>query len=177
MKFFENPGLYMLVLLLGFWVMFFSIWDVLFNKGWGLIIGIGYLLLIVFCFLIIYIRYYTNFTKTEEVIEEFEKTLEGGLFHYKCPTCEGLFAIKKSRRNDKKPVKMTCPDCGMVGIIPTYGKTVEEEIPEKKSVGVNFKCNSCGEGVTIWAEGSELYSNICMYSCPYCGEQQTMNRI
>ncbi len=35
----------------------------------------------------------------------------------------------------------------------------EEEIPEIKSIKANFICNICGEGITIWAEGTEMINN------------------
>lgn len=177
MRFLENPGLYALMMLLGFWVMFFSIWDVIFNKGWMYSIIAAYITLLFLVFLLVYMRSKLPVVTTEDAFEEFEKTLKGGLYHFKCPTCDGIFAIKKSRSNDKKPVKMTCPDCGKLGIIPETAACIEGEIPEKKSAGVNFKCELCGEGVTIWAEGSEMYPDICLYSCPFCGEQKPMQQI
>ena len=64
---------------------------------------------------------------------------------------------------------MTCPDCGAIGVIPPNPIFVEEEIPEKKSLKVNFRCGVCGEGVTIWAEGTDLYKETQVYTCPFCG--------
>jgi predicted RNA-binding Zn-ribbon protein involved in translation (DUF1610 family) len=111
-------------------------------------------------------------------VEEFEKTLHGGLFHFKCPVCYGYFAVKKSKQNNNKLVRMNCPDCGTIGVIPPQSATVvEEEIPEKKSIGINFRCGSCGEGITVWAEGAELHSDLNVYSCPFCGTDQTMERV
>jgi len=177
MRFLENPGLYALMMLLGFWVMFFSIWDIIFNKGWVYSIIAAYVILLFLVFLLVYMRSKLPIVTTEDAFEEFEKTLKGGLYHFKCPTCNGIFAIKRSRSNDKKPVKMTCPDCGELGILPEAAVCIEEEIPEKKSAGVNFKCELCGEGVTVWAEGTEIHPDICLYSCPFCGEQKPMQQI
>jgi predicted RNA-binding Zn-ribbon protein involved in translation (DUF1610 family) len=112
-----------------------------------------------------------------DVVEQFEKTLEGGLYHFKCPTCEGFFAIKKSKGDNKQYVTMTCPDCGAIGVIPPNPSSIEDEIPEKKSIKANFKCESCGEGITVWAEGTDLYKKLHVYSCPYCGEDETMRKI
>jgi predicted RNA-binding Zn-ribbon protein involved in translation (DUF1610 family) len=50
-------------------------------------------------------------------------------------------------------------------------------IPEKKSIKANFKCNLCGEGITVWAEGTDLFKDMYIHSCPFCGEDQTMKRI
>ena len=95
---------------------------------------------------------------------------------FKCPSCCGIFAIKKTRGNDKKTFNMTCPDCGIIGHIPAEPQVIEEEIPEKKSECINFKCKSCGEGVTIWAEGRELYQELDVLSCPFCGLNHTMDK-
>ena len=114
--------------------------------------------------------------KTLANLEEFEKSLRGGLFHFKCPTCKGIFALKKSKSNDEKPIKMTCPDCGAIGIITPKPKSCEEEIPEKKSIKANFKCATCGEGITVWAEGSDLYNDLCVFSCPFCGKNERLKR-
>ena len=115
--------------------------------------------------------------ESTDIISEFEKSLKGGLYHFKCPTCTGIFAIKKSRKNNKKYIKMTCPDCGAIGIIPPVPAQSEETIPEKKSLKANFKCNVCGEGITVWAEGTDLYKGVQVYSCPYCGEKESMKKI
>jgi len=119
--------------------------------------------------------------------------LEGKLYHFKCPNCQGIFAIKKSSRNNKKPFTLTCPDCGTIGKISSSPPVVIEEIPEQKSENIKFKCKNCGEKVSIWAEGTDLVQDIqiysCpyegtdlvqdiqIYSCPYCGEKQSMKNI
>ncbi len=97
---------------------------------------------------------------SKDIVEEFEKTLEGKLYHFKCPTCQGIFAIKKSSRNNKKPFTLTCPDCGTIGKISSSPPVIVEEIPEQKSENIKFKCKSCGERVSIWAEGTDLVQDI-----------------
>jgi len=161
------------------WIMIISIFDVIFDKGWMNIVIAVYAIILVLVIFLIFIRSIETREETKDIdiISEFEKTLKGGLYHFKCPTCTGIFAIKKSKRNDKKYVKMTCPDCGAIGIIPPYPAQQEEEIPEKKSIKVNFRCNKCGEGITIWAEGTELYQGVHVFSCPYCGDEETMEKI
>ncbi len=166
---------FIILILLSILVVSLSIVDILFNRDWTSFILMSYAILIILFFLIILLRSQKTYL-VKTTLEEFEKTLTGGLYHFKCPSCSGIFAIKKSKSNNKKPVKMTCPGCGIIGTIPSSPASIEEEIPEKKSIGVNFKCSSCGEGVTIWAEGTELYSDVNVYSCPFCGKQKTMNR-
>lgn len=77
----------------------------------------------------------------------------------------------------KNLLKLHEPIGGRLGTIPSYLLHVKWEIPEKKSVNVNFRCNHCGEGITIWAEGANLYNSISVYSCPFCGKEELMKRI
>jgi len=63
-----------------------------------------------------------------------------------------------------------------MGVISPNPICTEENIPEKKSMNANFKCSSCGEGLTVWAEGTDLYKDLYVCSCPYCGEKDTMAR-
>ncbi|MCX6666954.1 MAG: hypothetical protein NTV74_01750 [Euryarchaeota archaeon] len=174
MKWSEGLGAFNLMILLGFWLLFFSIFGVIFNKDWVLPILALFGLLFILTIIVIL---KSKKPSVDETIEEFEKTLEGGLYHFKCPNCNGIFAIKKSKHNNKKYFKMTCPDCGKVATVSPLATCVEEEIPEKKSVNVNFKCTNCGEGVTIWAEGADLYQDVCVYSCPYCGIEKTLDKV
>ena len=176
MKFLTKSNVFILLCVLAFWALVFAVYDIVFNKGWMIAILASFALIILLAFIFIFLVFKKDET-TIDTIEEFEKSLKGGLFHFKCPSCEGIFAVKKSKSNDDKTIKMTCPDCGVVGIVPKNPKVVEEEIPEKKSIKANFRCNSCGEGVTIWAEGSDLYKNMHVYCCPYCGKEDSMDKI
>jgi predicted RNA-binding Zn-ribbon protein involved in translation (DUF1610 family) len=169
-----NSPLYLLGLF-AFLVFVFTIYDIFFGKEWIYILLVLYFVIILLTLLLIYIRTSEKRTVTTSV-EEFEKSLKGGLYHFKCPSCAGIFAIKKSKGNNKKPMKMTCPDCGNIGIIPSYPVCVEEEVPEKKSVKANFRCTRCGEGITVWAEGQELYKDAEVYSCPFCGVDRPLSR-
>lgn len=165
----------MLLPLLGFFVFLFSLWGLLFEKMWMYYVAAAYVLLIVIC-LILFLTIFVKSKNKAVTIEEFEKSLKGGLYHFKCPLCRGIFAIKKSTANNKKPIKITCPDCGEIGIIPARPYKIEEAIPEKKSLKANFECSHCFERLTIWAEGTDLYEAVCVYSCPYCGKEHTLTR-
>lgn len=172
----KSSGPFILLPLLGFFVFLFSVWGLMFEKTWMYYVFAAYVLLVFLCLVFLLATFLKPKIKTV-TIEEFEKSLKGGLYHFKCPSCKGIFAIKKSKRNDKKPVKMTCPDCGAMGVIPSYPFRIEEVIPEKKSLKANFTCKQCGEGLTIWAEGTELCQHVAVHSCPYCGAGNTMARI
>jgi predicted RNA-binding Zn-ribbon protein involved in translation (DUF1610 family) len=166
---------FVILVVTGFFVLVFSVWGLVFDKPWTDRILAAYALLIILSVIFILATLIKSKGKAD-TIEEFEKTLKGKLYHFKCPGCNGIFAIKKSKSNDKKPVKMTCPDCGAMGIISPNPTCTEEDIPEKKSLKANFKCKRCREGLTIWAEGTDLYEELHIYSCPYCGEKDTMAR-
>ena len=168
---------FIILIILGLCVMIISVFDILYDKGWIIITLASYAVLIVLIMLIFLLRSKKGEFIEVDAVEEFEKTLEGGLYHFKCPTCSGIFALKKSRSDDEKYIKMTCPDCGAIGFIPPYPAHIEEEIPEKKSIKANFKCDSCGEGITVWAEGTNLYKKMHVHSCPFCGELERMSRI
>jgi predicted RNA-binding Zn-ribbon protein involved in translation (DUF1610 family) len=165
-------------IILGLLLLIFSFVDVLYNMGL-IVVSLPAFILVLFIFIfLIYRRLKTKIVPVEmDVIEEFEKTLEGGLYHFKCPTCSGFFAIKKSKGDNKQYVKMTCPDCGAIGVIPPTPASIEDVIPEKKSIKANFKCDICNEGLTIWAEGTDLYKKLRVYTCPYCGEIESMKKV
>lgn len=169
--------LFVVILFLSIVVLFLSLFDIIYDKQWLQTILALYAVLIIFAIVLLFLKPTKKTVESGDIVEEFEKTLEGKLYHFKCPQCEGIFAIKKSKHNNKKPFTLTCPDCGTVGRISGSPPVVVEEIPEQKSENVKFKCRTCGERVSIWAEGTDLVQNVQIYSCPYCGEEQTMKNI
>ena len=176
MTYIRTNGPLILMGLLYLWVFLFTLFDISFDKGWKTYLIISYGILILLNLFLIYIRI-KDTKRLYNNIEEFEKTLKGGLYHFKCPSCTGIFAIKRSKSNNKKSVKMTCPDCGTIGVIPSYPLCIEEEIPEKKSVNANFKCLTCGEAITVWAEGTDLQKDIQVFSCPFCGITKPLKKV
>jgi predicted RNA-binding Zn-ribbon protein involved in translation (DUF1610 family) len=163
------------IIILAFIVLIFSIWDIVYHEQWleRIVALYGILIILTLLFLV------SKEKKTPVVkknVDEFEKSLKGKLHHFKCPSCGGIFAIKKSKHNNKKPFSLTCPDCGTTGTVPSKPAQIIEEIPEKKSVNKNFRCEVCGEWITVWAEGTNLISDIHVFSCPYCGTKQHMHQ-
>jgi predicted RNA-binding Zn-ribbon protein involved in translation (DUF1610 family) len=163
------------IIFFAFLVFIFSLWDILYHEQWleRIIALYGILILLTFLFLVSREKKKKTYAKP---IDDFEKSLEGRLQHFKCPSCGGIFAIKKSNQNNKQPFRLTCPDCGMKGSISSKPSQTLQEIPEKKSVHKIFQCRNCGENIMIWAEGVEMIQddNIHVYSCPYCGEKQDL---
>lgn len=176
MSWMRSSGPFVILSLVGFISMIIAVFGIIYDNGWTTP-ALATLIIIVFLVVLLIVFGQRKREEALSPIEEFEKSLKGGLYHFKCPTCMGIFAVKKSRSNNKKTVKMNCPDCGAVGYIPSYPAEIEEEIPEKKSIKANFKCTLCGEGVTIWAEGTELFSDVNVYSCPFCGGKEPLERL
>jgi len=174
-EWFKKNSLFILIAILAFWIFVFTVYDIIFGKNWMIYLIASYIIL----FVLLVFTFFFLYSKKKRplpTVDEFEKTLKGGLFHFKCQVCGGIFAIKKSRGNNKKRVKMNCPDCGAIGIIPENPSCIEEEIPEKKSIKKNFRCRNCGEGITVWAEGKDLYGDITVYSCPFCGIKKPLRK-
>ena len=137
-----------------------------------LYISIGLVVVSILLFLLMY----RCSRKQMDPVLLFERTLHGGLYHFKCPRCDGMFAVKESRKNDLRSLKLTCPDCGAIGRISSNPPRTIERIPTQKSPRVAFFCQRCGERLNIWAEGSSLVKDISIYSCPYCGSDEPMKR-
>jgi len=173
----QRKLLFAAIILLSIVVLLSSLFDIVYEKQWLQIILTLYAILIIFTIVLLFLKPTKKIVESGDIVEEFEKTLKGKLYHFKCPNCNGIFAIKKSKSNNKKPFTLTCPDCGTVGKISSSPPVIVEEIPEQKSENIKFKCKSCGERVSIWAEGTDLFRNIQVYSCPYCGEKQPMKNI
>jgi predicted RNA-binding Zn-ribbon protein involved in translation (DUF1610 family) len=164
------------IILLGLFVFLLSLWDILYQEHWMERIIALYGILIILT-LLLTVSVGRKKPAEKKTVDEFEKTLKGTLHHFKCPSCGGIFAIKKSTQDNKKPFSLTCPDCGVTGTIPTTPTHIVATIPEKKSINKNFRCERCGEWIMVWAEGTSLASNLHVYSCPYCGATQDLRLI
>ena len=113
-------------------------------------------------------------TFKEDYIKIFTKTLYGGLYHFQCPFCKGIFAVKESMYHAKGKTIITCPGCGHLGKISPSSPKAIGLIPEKKSKNVLFKCLYCGESLRIWAEGTDIHQGLKVFSCPYCGREKRL---
>ena len=131
MNWFKTKFPFFLILSAGFIVLFLLIYNVFYD--WNLTkFFLG--LIVVFILLALFLLFLRNLLVLgfEKSVEEFAKTLHGGLYHFKCPGCQGVFAVKKSKGNNNKPMKIKCPHCGLIGTIPVKSTDItEEEIPEK----------------------------------------------
>lgn len=173
----QSKLLIVAIILLACVVFLFSLWSIIYKDQWLQSILALYGILIILAVVLVFLISKKKSTDFKRAVEEFEKTLEGKLYHFKCPSCNGIFAIKKSKRDNKKSFTLTCPDCGNVGTILPTPMSVVEEIPEQKSVKTRFTCKNCGEFISIWAEGTDLFHEMQIHSCPYCGKKQSMNVI
>jgi len=174
MKIFKNKFFYLLTCIFALIILIVSIWSIIYEDQWiqGIIALYGILAII----MVVIVLYFLDKKQlgTRSSVKVFEKTLEGKLHHFKCPNCNGIFAVKKSKRENRKPFTLTCPDCGNVGIIPNTPKIVEDEIPDEKSKKIKFTCTNCGEFISVWAEGTDLKNNVQVFTCPYCGTEKSM---
>lgn len=161
------------IIIFAFMVLAFSLWDIIYNEQWLERIAALYSILIILCILFLVSKEKKK-PSVAKSVDEFEKSLEGKLQHFKCPSCNGIFAIKKSKRNNKKPFQLTCPDCGMTGNVPSQPSKILEELPDKKSIHKRFTCEHCGEWMMVWAEGADIIQDVQVYSCPYCGTKNAL---
>ncbi len=164
---------FIFLLIFSFLVFLLSIFDILMNVNVPSLIFILYMILFGAAF-IIFLLSSNRFTFKENYIKTFTKTLYGGLYHFQCPSCKGIFAIKESMYNTKGETIITCPDCGHLGKISSSPPKTIGLIPEKKSKNVLFKCLYCGESLKIWAEGTDIYPKLKVFSCPYCGREKRL---
>jgi len=155
-------------------VFLFSILQIVFDRYYFFILFILYGLLF-FSLLSLFLFHRYTFS-SEDLVRTFKKTLKGGLYHFKCPHCNGIFAIKESMYIDKKSVIMTCPDCGRLARIPPMPPVIKAVIPTKKSGNVRFQCQRCGESIKVWAEGTMIHPTLKVFSCPFCGNEKPLKR-
>jgi len=80
---------------------------------------IMYIILIIFAIVLIYL----HATKKSEIVSLygsiFEEPLGRKMRHFKCPNCNVVFTIKKSKIDKNKKSTITCPSCKTVGYTPT----------------------------------------------------------
>ena len=156
-------------------VFLYSLWDIIFQKN-SIIISLTLYFMLLSIVLIFYYQFIFRRQGKKDPIQVFKKTLEGGLFHFKCPHCNGFFAIKESMFKTYGQTIITCPDCGKLGIIKPKPPIVYDAIPEKKSTDVKFCCLYCGESLKLWAEGTEIYPILKVFSCPFCGVNKPLKK-
>jgi predicted RNA-binding Zn-ribbon protein involved in translation (DUF1610 family) len=175
MEVFKNKLFYILIIIASLVILLVSLWSLVYADQWlqGIIALYG--IIVIILIVIVFYLLDKKLLVGKDAVQEFEKTLEGKLHHFKCPKCNGIFAIKKSKHENRKPFSLTCPDCGNVGTIPSNPKLIEDEIPDEKSVKTKFTCNKCGEFISIWAEGVDPVNNVKIFTCPYCGNKKSMN--
>jgi len=78
-----------------------------------------YCILIIFGIFLIFSRFTKNFETIIHSKKRYEKLLKNKLNHFKCPNCNGIFTIKKTKNINNKSVMITCPSCRTIGRIST----------------------------------------------------------
>ena len=111
-------------------VVFLTLWDIIYEKQLLQLLDFIferqmlqrilalYGLLTIFAIVLTFSR----MTKKSEAFSrsgrKFEKSLEGKLHHFKCPNCNGIFTIKKSKGSADRSFILPCPCCRTIGKIP-----------------------------------------------------------
>jgi hypothetical protein len=120
---------FIVIIFVAFIVLLLSIWDIISNEQLleRIIALYGILIILTLLFLS------SKETKKPVVIknvDEFEKSYKGKLHHFKCSSCGGIFAIKKSKYDNKKSFIVTCPDCSTMGTISLKAPEIIEKFSE-----------------------------------------------
>ena len=117
-------------------VFFFTLWDVVYEKQlielFNFIlkrqllqkIVILYSILIIFAIVLIYSRMAKKSWAVLYRGRIFDESLEDKLRHFKCPNCNRIFTIKKTKGDENRSFKITCPSCRTIGLVPSKPKSV-----------------------------------------------------
>lgn len=117
--------------------LFFTLWDIIYEKQLLQLLDfifkrqmlqkilILYSILTIFAIVLIYSRTAKKSEAVSRSGRKFEKLLESKSRHLKCPNCNEIFTIKKSKGNDNRSFVITCPCCRTTGWIPSKAKSVE----------------------------------------------------
>ena len=139
---------------------------------------IFYVTMLLYCMLFVLAVFLFQLSSTRLMRRElFKISLQGKLYHFRCPICNGIFAVKESRRNGRKPLILRCPLCGAIGRIQVFHPVKYDTLPLEKSTGIHFTCNNCGEKLTVWAEGGNLNPDVEIFSCPFCGSFKPLRKV
>ena len=119
------------LILLTCMVVFLTLWDIIYEKQLLQLLDfiferqmlqrmlVLYGILTIFAIVLIFSRT----TKKSEAVSrsgrKFEKLLESKLHHFKCPNCNGIFTIKKSKGSADRSFILSCPCCRTIGKIPS----------------------------------------------------------
>ena len=173
---FQNKFITLLPPIIAFILLTVAIWDFLTDQQLMIPIIALYIILFILTIVLLYLRLNIQL-RGNHAVKLFEKSLKGSLHHFKCPKCNSIFAIKKSKINNKKSFVLHCPTCNTKGLILPKPTIIKEKIPQIKSPRSKYQCTQCGERITIWSEGSMHQPKTQILSCPYCGTVNPLNQL
>ncbi|MBU0496830.1 MAG: hypothetical protein KKG04_02615 [Candidatus Thermoplasmatota archaeon] len=171
----QNKYLYILPAIIALILLLITLWDFFTDQSIILPLLATYAILFILTLILWYIGYITQ--PKQNTITLFEKTLKGTLTHFKCPQCGTIFALKKSKSNNKKSFYLTCPSCQIKGLITANPTIIHQPLPLQKSPRSKYQCTHCGEWITIWSEGTTSLPHSMIYSCPYCGAKKPLHQL
>ena len=172
----QNKYIQLLPPVLALLILIIALWDFLTDQQFITPILAIYAILLIFTIILLYLQIQGQ-QHGNHAIKQFEKSLKGTLHHFKCPNCKSIFAIKKSKINNKKPFILQCPTCQTEGLIKPSPITIIEKIPQEKSPRSKYQCSRCGERLTLWSEGTMTRPKTQIFSCPYCGTNKPLNQL
>ena len=160
-------------------VIFFTLWDIFYDEQFIQLFDfiserqmllrliLLYSILAIIIIIVIYSQTKKKYVTISRSRRLFERLIGNKFYQFKCPKCKEIFTIKKLKSNSESSFITTCPCCGTVGRVP----------PAPKSTEIKFECKNCGEQVSLWPGENEASKKIKIYSCPYCGKNQTMKNV
>lgn len=119
------------MIILIFLVLFFTLWDIVYEKQlfqlFDFIIKrqmlqkiiILYSIFVIFAIILIYSQMAKKSVAFLRSGRLFEKSLNSKLRHFKCPNCNRIFTIKKTKVSNNRSFKVTCPSCRATGWVPS----------------------------------------------------------
>ena len=82
MKLIHRKLLFLVIIILSIVVLFSSMFDIVYGKEWLQIILAIYAVLIIFTIVLLFLAPAKKVVESKDIVEEFEKTLEGKLYHF-----------------------------------------------------------------------------------------------
>lgn len=104
-------------------VIFFTVWNITYEKQMLQRILILYDILIIFVIVLVVSR----IVKSRAVFRsgiKFGKSPGSKLHYFRCPNCNGIFTIKESKGSDNISFVITCPYCRTIGRMQPKAKSV-----------------------------------------------------
>ena len=105
------------IIILACMVIFFTVWNIIYEKQMLQRILILYGILTIFVSIVIFSWTVDKTGAVSSFGRKFGVSLYSKLHYFRCPNCNGIFTIKESESNDDRSPVITCPHCRTIGRI------------------------------------------------------------